>query len=153
MATVFWDARGIIFVDYLEKGKTITGDYYASFLDQPKNKIEEKRPHLKRKKILFHQDNARVHTCLRSMAKIEELKFELVDHPPYSPDLAPSDFFLFPNLKKWLSGQHFFSNEEVIDRTNAYFEDLPKIYFSDGLKKIEKRLTRCIELQGDYLEK
>jgi histone-lysine N-methyltransferase SETMAR len=53
------------------------------------------------------------------MAKIEELKFELVDHPPYSPDLAPSDFFLFPNLNKWLSGQRFFSNEEVIDRTNA----------------------------------
>jgi histone-lysine N-methyltransferase SETMAR len=50
IATVFWDARGIIFVDYLEKGKTITGDYYASLLDQLKNQIEEKRPHLNRKK-------------------------------------------------------------------------------------------------------
>jgi len=153
MATVFWDARGIIHIDYLEKSKTITGEYYASLLDQLKEKLEEKRPHLKRKKILFHQDNARVHTCSRSMAKIEELKFELVDHPPYSPDLAPSDFFLFPNLKKWLSGQRFFSNEEVMDRTNAYFEDLPKYYFSDGLKKLEKRLIKCIELQGDYVEK
>ena len=134
MATVFWDARGIIFIDYLEKGKTITGEYYASLLDQLKVKIQEKRPHLNRKKILFHQDNARVHTCLRSMAKIDELKFQLVDHPPYSPDLAPSDYFLFPNLKKWLGGQRFFSNEEVIDQTDAYFENLPKSYFSDGLK-------------------
>jgi len=153
MATVFWDAHGIIFVDYLKKGKTITGEYYASLLDQLKVIISEKRPHLNRKKVLFHQDNARVHTCLKSMAKIEQLKFELVDHPPYSPDLAPSDFFLFPNLKKWLAGQRFSSNEEVIDQTNAYFEDLPKSYFSDGLKKLEKRLLKCIELQGDYVEK
>jgi hypothetical protein len=53
-------------------------------------------------------------------------------------------------MAKWTN---FFSNEEVIDRTNAYFEDLPKTYFSDGLKKIEKRLTKCIEFQGDYVEK
>jgi histone-lysine N-methyltransferase SETMAR len=52
MATVFWDARGIIFVDYLEKGKTITGDYYASLLDQPENKIEEKRPYLKKSSFI-----------------------------------------------------------------------------------------------------
>lgn len=87
------------------------------------------------------------------MAKIEELKFELVEHPPYSPDLAPSDFFLFPNLKKWLGGQRFTDNEDVIASVSAYFEELPKTHFSEGLKKLEKRLTKCIELQGDYVEK
>jgi len=50
--------------------------------------------------------NARVHTCAVSMAKIAELKFELLQHPPYSPDLVPSDFFLFPNLKKWLGAEN-----------------------------------------------
>ncbi|XP_023217030.1 histone-lysine N-methyltransferase SETMAR-like [Centruroides sculpturatus] len=153
MATVFWDTRGIIYTDYLEKGKTITGEYYASLLHRLSEEIKEKRPHLKKKKILFHQDNARVHTCAVSMAKITELKFELLPHPPYSPDLAPSDFFLFPNLKKWLGGQRFTSNEMVIAQTNAYFEDLPKSYFLDGLKKLEKRLEKCIELKGDYVEK
>lgn len=153
LATVFWDARGIIFIDYLEKGQTITGEYYASLLDRLNEKIQEKRPHLKKKKILFHQDNARVHTCAVSMAKIQELKFELVDHPPYSPDLAPSDFFLFPNLKKWLAGQRFMSNEEIVTQTNVYFEELPKSYFSDGLGKLQGRLEKCIELKGDYVEK
>ena len=87
------------------------------------------------------------------MAKIIELKFELLEHPPYSPDLAPSDFFLFPNLKKWLGGQWFTSNEEVIAQTVASFEEHPKSLFLDCLKKLEKRLEKCIEWKGDYVEK
>lgn len=50
MATVFWDSRGVIFVDYLEKGKTITGTYYSSLLDKLKAEISKKRPHLKKRK-------------------------------------------------------------------------------------------------------
>jgi len=93
MATVFWDSRGVILIDYLQKGKTITGAYYASLLDKLKTEIAEKRPHLQKKKILLHQDNAPSHTSAVAMAKIHELRFELLDHPSYSPDLAPSDFF------------------------------------------------------------
>ena len=153
MATVFWDARGIIFIDYLQKGKTVNGEYYANLLSQFDEELKKKRPHLAKKKVLFHQDNARVHTCAVSMAKIHELGYELLPHPPYSPDLAPSDYFLFPNLKKWLGGKRFESNNEVISQTNAYFDDLNKSYFSEGIKKLEKRLTKCIELNGDYVEK
>lgn len=91
MATVFWDALGVIFVDYLEKGKTITGEYYASLLEQLKTKIKEKRPHLARKKILFHYDNAPAHTSNLVAAKIHELKFELVPHALYSTD-CPATF-------------------------------------------------------------
>jgi len=62
-------------------------------------------------------------------------------------------FFLFPNLKKSLAGQKFESNEEVIAATEAYFADLQKTCFSDGLKKLEHRWVKCIELKGDYVEK
>lgn len=63
-----------------------------------------------KKKVLFHHDNAPVHTCLIAMAKINEFKFELLPNAPYSSDLAPSDYFLFPNLKKWLGGKRFANN-------------------------------------------
>jgi histone-lysine N-methyltransferase SETMAR len=53
------------------------------------------------------------------MAKIHELWFELLDHPPYSPDLALSDFFVFPQLKNALGGQRFLSNEEAIPFMNS----------------------------------
>lgn len=153
MATVFWDSRGIILIDYLQKGKTITGTYYASLLDKLMAEIAEKRPHLQRKKILFHQDNAPSHTSAVAIAKINELRFELLDHPPYSPDLAPSDFFLFPNLKTALGGQRFSSNEEAITFVNSYFMEKDAEYYLDGLKRWENRWEKCVERKGDYIEK
>ncbi|QQP31674.1 Putative mariner transposase [Caligus rogercresseyi] len=142
MATVFWNARGVIHIDYLQKGRTMNGEYYTSLLDRFNDDLKKKRPHLAKKKVLFHQDNARVNTCVVSMAKFYELRFELLPHPP--------DYFLFPNLKKWLAGKRFYSNNEIISQTNTYFEDLEKSYFLEGIKKLEKRWTKCIELKGDY---
>ncbi|CAG4985279.1 unnamed protein product [Colias eurytheme] len=78
------------------------------------------------------------------MAKTEELKFELLPHAPYSPDLAPSDYFLFPNLKKWLGGKRFASNEDVETTVNAYFEELDGSYYRRGIEAIEHRWEKCI---------
>ncbi|RLU18396.1 hypothetical protein DMN91_008753 [Ooceraea biroi] len=86
-------------------------------------------------------------------AKVMELRFQLVPHPPYSPDLAPSDYYFFPNMKKWLAGRKFYSNEEVIAKTNAYFAELDLSYYSEGINKLEQRWTKCISLKGDYVEK
>ena len=87
------------------------------------------------------------------MAKLHKLRYELLPHSPFSPDLALSDYFLFPNLKKWLGGKRFYSNDEIISQTNTYFEELEKSYFLEGIPKLEKRWTKCIELKGDYIEK
>ncbi|KAF7280076.1 hypothetical protein GWI33_006427 [Rhynchophorus ferrugineus] len=100
MASAFWDAHGIIFNDYLEKGRTINSDYYIALLDHLKDEIAEKQTHLKKKKVLLHLDNAPCHKSVKTMTKIHELGFELLPHPPYSPDLAPSDHFLFCDFKK-----------------------------------------------------
>jgi hypothetical protein len=54
MALVFWNAESILFIDYLEKGKTITGEYYSNLLTRLDGKIHEKRPALQKKKIIFH---------------------------------------------------------------------------------------------------
>ena len=67
-----------------------------------------------------------------------ELRYELLPHPPYSPDLAPTDYFLFPNLKKWLGRKRFYANDKIISQTNTYFEDLEKSYFLEGIQKLEK---------------
>jgi hypothetical protein len=85
---VFWDAEGILFIDYLEKGKTITGEYYSNLLSRLDEKICEKRPGLQKKKIIFHQDNAPAHKSVLAMGKLRYLHYELLEHPPYSPDLS-----------------------------------------------------------------
>jgi [histone H3]-lysine36 N-dimethyltransferase SETMAR len=64
--------------------------------------------------VLFHQDNAPCHKSIKTTAKWHELGYELLFHPPYSPDLAPSDFILFADLKRMLAGKKFFTNQEVI---------------------------------------
>ena len=74
----------------------------------------EKRRCKLSKGILLQQDDARVHTCKIPMDAVERNGYELIPHPAYSPDLAPSDYFLFPNLKKDIRGRHFRSNEEVV---------------------------------------
>ena len=86
------------------------------------------------------------------MAKLNELSFELLPHPPYSPDLAPSDYYLFADLKKMLQGKRFYSNEEVITETNAYFESKDKSFYMKGIKMLEKRWTDCVAFEGDYVD-
>ena len=90
MAFVFWNAHGILIVDYLEKGKTINSDYYLALLDRLSAEIKEKRTHMQKKKVLFHQDNTPCHKSIKRMVKLNELSFELLPHPPYSPDLPPA---------------------------------------------------------------
>jgi len=136
MATVFWDARGIIHIDYLLSKQTINGDYAA--LDYFNNILKKKHSHLAKKKVLFHQNNARVHTCPASMAKFNKFRYELLPHPVYSPDLAFYNYFLYPNLKKWFRGKRFITRG-LIAKKEIYFEGLDKSYYSNGLKN--RRIT------------
>ena len=114
MATVFWDAKGIIMLDFLPKRSTITGMFCANLLDQLRTAIHEKRRGKLSKGVLLQQDNAGVHTCKVAMDAVERNGYELIPHPSYSLDLAPSDFFPFPNLQKDIPGLHFWSDEEVV---------------------------------------
>ena len=81
-----------------------------------------------KKKVLFQHDNAPAHSVAIATAKLVELRYELLPHSPYSPDLTPCDFFLFPNMKKWLGGKRFTSNEEVIAATEVYSAKFDKPY-------------------------
>ena len=137
MATIFWDSSGIILIDYLQSGRTITGEYYASLLDRFDAIVKEKWPHLAKKKVLFHHDNAQAHTSSIAAAKLFDLRYEILPHPPYSPNLAPSDYFLFPKMKNWLAGKRFSSEEEVIAATNEHFDEFDKNYFSEGIKSLK----------------
>ena len=114
MATVFWDAKCVTMLDFLPKRSTITGVHYANLLDQLITAIREKRRGKLSTNVLLQQDNARVLTCEVAMDAVEPNGYELIPHPAYSPDLVPSDFFLFLNLKKDIRGLHFRSDEEVV---------------------------------------
>ena len=136
MVSIFWDAHGILFIDYLEKGKTVNSDYYMALLDQLRAESKKRWHHMQKKKVLFHQDNASCHNSMKTMVRWNELSFELLHHLPYSPDLAPSDYWLFAVLKKILQGKRFGFNEKVIAETEAYFESKDESFYKKGIEKL-----------------
>jgi histone-lysine N-methyltransferase SETMAR len=99
-------------------------------------KICEKRPSLQ-KKIIFYQDNAPTHKSVLAMGELRGVHYELLEHPPYSPDLALSDFCLFPKLKLFLAGWRFSLNQEAIAAVERYFADLTKNHYRDGIMALE----------------
>jgi len=107
----------------------------------------------KRKKKSFIRTNAPAHKSVLAMGKLRDLHYELLEYPPYSPDLAPSDFCLFPKLKLFLAGQRFSSNKEAIAAVEGCFADLTKNHYRDGIVALEHRWNKCISLKGDYVEK
>jgi len=81
------------------------------------------------------------------------LKFEVLSHPPYSPDLALRDFQFFPHLKRDLKGTHFTSDDEVKQTVTSWIKQRTPEFFINGMRKLVLRWEKCIERQGDYVEK
>ena len=71
--------------------------------------------------------------------------------PPNSPDLAPSDFFLFPKLKENIRGKIFTSDDDVMTSVKDWFEDQSSNFFLNGLPGLEHRRMKCIEVDGNYV--
>jgi histone-lysine N-methyltransferase SETMAR len=85
--------------------------------------------------------------------KLRDVHYESLEHPPYSPDMAPSDTYLFPKLKLFLAGQRFSSNQEAIAAVEGYFADLMKNHYRDGIMALEHCWNKRISLKGDYVQK
>jgi histone-lysine N-methyltransferase SETMAR len=98
-----------LLVDYLEKGASITAKYYSAFVDKLKQHLVSKCRGKLSKGILFLQDNAAAYKAVITCQKLANLHIEVLKHPVYSPDLAPSDYYIFPNLM----GRKFSSNKEA----------------------------------------
>ena len=91
---------------------------------------------------------------MRTVEALQRLHFELLSHPPYSPDLAPADFALFPRLKKLLRGRIFKNRdclEHEIRRTINF--DIPREDFANAIDSLHRRWQKCVQIKGDYVEK
>jgi histone-lysine N-methyltransferase SETMAR len=82
-----------------------------------------------------YHDNARPHTVAATVETVQQLGFERLQHPPYSPDLAPSDYHIFGPLKEALRSRRFTSNEEVKEAMHTWLREQPKS-FSTGIPEL-----------------
>ena len=153
MAAVFWEAKRRYYVGLFTQEKYNNWSVLCKLVRPVRTAIREKRRGKLPKGVLLQQDNARVHTCKVAMDAVKRNGYELIPHPAYSPDLAPSDFFLFPNLKKDIRGLHFRSDEEVVTAVEEWVNGKDPDFFSSGLMALERRWSKCITLEDNYIEK
>ena len=154
MLTLFFDCRGPLRIEFLCDGGSINAERYVETLKALKTDIHNKRRDCPNKPNLLLHDNARPHTAARTKVALEKLRFDLLSQPPYSPDLAPSDFALFPRLKKLLRGRIFDNRdrlEQEVRRTLLF--DLPREDFAKAIDDTLCRWQKCVKIKGDYVEK
>ncbi|UYV69294.1 hypothetical protein LAZ67_6003158 [Cordylochernes scorpioides] len=129
-------AKGVVHHEFLPQGRTVNKEYYLQVMRNLREAIRQKRPDLwKNKNRLLHHDNALAHTSLLVRDFLAKNNTLMMPQPPYSPELAPCDFFLFPKLMRPMKGRRYATLDEI---KTASKEELKKIFFlNDFLKCFE----------------
>lgn len=158
MLTLFHDAYGPLLIEFLPHGETVDTDYYCAILNTLKERIRKKCPGMWQcdqdgdRVFWLHQDNATPHTSNITLALIGESSINMVPHPPYSPDLAPCDFAIFPYLKKALRGQRFANIQEVQDRVRTVLRQTDPTVFFNAIRSMAVRWKKCAQADSEYFE-
>lgn len=149
---IWWDWKGVIYYDLLPSGQTINATRYCAQLEELKEAVLRKRPELRyRRNVVFHVDNARPHVALATKQKLKNFGWEVMQHPPYSPDIAPSDYHLFRSLQNHLNSQRFNSMDEIKKVLNGFFEEKPQSFYESGIIALPQRWQQIIEQKGNYI--
>ena len=138
--------------ELLKPGETINGERYRTQLIHLKRAIADKRPEYATRHvaIIFHHNNARPHVAIPVKNYLENSGWEVLPHPPYSPDLAPSDYHLFQSMQSALTGIRFTSEQDIKNWLDSFLAAKPAQLFWDGIHKLPERWEKVIASDGQY---
>ena len=153
MITIIWGVHGIYLIDVLPEGTSFDSAYFIENIITPLSKMKHQIWHESNKrKIWLHLDNCKVHNSKISFQKTEAAGFKRTPHPPYSPDIAPSDFFLFGYTKFRLHGCKFDDESDLVEKI---YEILHHISLEKRKEVFEAWIDRCnavIASEGNYYQ-
>jgi len=153
MLTVFFDHEGVVHHEYAPPGQTITKEYYIEVLRRLRDAVRRKRSNLWASDDWhLHHDNAPAHSSRLVQGFLAKHRITQVSQPPYSPDLAPCDFWLFPKLKSPLKGRRFQTVDEIKENATKQLMDIPKDAFAECFEKWKERWEKCVRSQEEYFE-
>lgn len=147
MLCVFWSARGVVHWELLEDGQTVNSDVYCQQLERVNQALGRRRG-----QVVFLDDNARPHRSRQTNGKISTLRWDRLDHPPYSPDLAPSDFHLFRSLQHFLKGKQFEDINQMREALQEFFDSKDADFYRRGIEKLPEKWQEVIDVEGDYYD-
>ena len=145
----FFDSIGMIYMHWFPTGQTVNKEYYVEVLREFRKRFHWKRPALfKSGQWHFHQDDAPVHNSILFTDYLTKMGIKTVAHPPYSQDLAPCDFFLFPKLR----GCRYETIEEMKEAVMKVIDTLTQEDFHGAFQKLLEQYNKCIAAGGDYFK-
>lgn len=150
MLIAFFDARGLIHFEFVPEGQTVTGKFYVQVMDRLIKRMRRVRP--ERDEWFLLHDNAPAHSSAVVAQLLAKRQVAVLPHPPYSPDMAPADYFLFPKIKTKLKGKRFADVETIKSDVTKELKAIRQEEFSRSFRSLYERCQACIEKQGDYIE-
>ena len=149
MLVGFFDWQGVIHYKFIPHGQTVNKEFYVAVLKCLREAVRRKRPQLwTNQSWVLHHDNAPVHLPFLVRNFLAKNQTTNVPQPPYSPDLSPADFVLFPKFKSTLKGCCFNTFDEIhINSTKELFTIL-----KEAFQSWQKCWERCVASEGNYFE-
>ncbi len=154
MVVTFFDARGLIYYEYVQHPLTVNQHVFRAIFTRFHQAYMRRRPNSAiRGRHFIHIDNATPHTAILTRALINQLGWTQLPHPPYSPDLAPNDFWLYNRLKKNIRGIRFPTVNALKEAVSKEISMIPSREYQHAmLHSWRRRWARCQAAQGEYFE-
>ena len=145
----FFDSTGMIYMHWVSTGQTVNKEYYVEVLREFRKRFRQKRLALfKLGQWHFHRNNAPLHNSILITDYLTKMGIKTVPHPPYSPDLAPWDFWLSPKLK----GCRYETIGEMKEAVMKVIDTLTQEDFNGALQKLLEWYNKCIATEEDYFK-
>jgi len=153
MLVVFFDWKRTVHHEFVPRGQMVNKQLYHEVLARLRDAVRRKRPELWEDQTwMLHHDNAPADASLLIRSYLAKHQTFVVPHPPYSLDLAPAEFFLFPELKTTLKRRNFKTIEEIQENVIRELRAIIESAFQEAFQQWKKRWERCITSRGDYFE-
>ncbi len=168
MLVIFMDSKGVVYREFVPRGQGITKEIYLGILKRLCEAVHCRRPQLwfqtaghnlrggrarrRRPNFVLHHDNAPAHRGDIVVNWLNQTHTSRLLHPPYSPDIAPCDFWLFERIKRTIKGQVFNSLREVQDQVDQVIGQIPAEEFAFAMRRMRERMRRVLAANGEYFE-
>jgi len=146
MICVWWGVRGIVHWEILPNNQTINGQTYCKQLERVAEKLKGIQD-----RVYFLHDNAKPHIAKVTKEKLMNLGWQMVPHPAYSPDIAPSDYHLFHSMEHFLDDTKFIDEDEIKRSISEYFDSLSPEFFKNGILSLPERWRQVVHNNGSYI--
>jgi histone-lysine N-methyltransferase SETMAR len=144
--------KGVVYLGFLDVNQMITAVVYSQQLQGLHEVLLEKRSNLMNQKdvILLH-DNATPHVAQLTQRIIEQFGWEVLAHPPWSPDLSPSDYHVFLSLRSYLRDKHYADFDELKPDVTVFLESKPTSFYKHGIELLPARWAKVVKNNGNHI--